>query len=121
IKLSSSSWLGKLMHQNNTDGIFEQFSTFEYGLRAMIKQVKTDIDKGHNSIAKLISKYAPSKENTTENYIKYVAAQTGIDRNAGLVSTKTALRNLIKAMVRFENGQNYPVSDKQFEEAYKLL
>jgi len=121
LKITSSAWNGKLPAEKNSDGTFEQFISFEYGVRAMIKQLKNDIDRGYNTLVKLIGKYAPISENNTSGYITFVASQTGLDKNAGLVSTKALLRKLVRAMSVMENGPAFPVTDRQFEEAYQML
>jgi hypothetical protein len=121
LKMSGSVWNGELSESQNTDGTFEQFTTFEHGVRAMIKLVKNHIGNGHNTIAKLIAKYAPSSENPTSTYVDFVAKNTGIDKNANLTATKETLKKLVQAIGKFENGQNYPIYDSHFEDGYKML
>jgi hypothetical protein len=121
LRITTSAWKGKIPVEKNSDGAFEQFISFEYGLRAMIRQLKNDIDRGYNTLTKLIGKYAPASENNTSGYIAFVAGQTGIHKDAGLISTKALLKNLVRAMALMENGPAYPVSDRQFEQAYSML
>jgi hypothetical protein len=115
------TWGGEIPHSKNTDGRFEQFSTFEYGVRAMIKQLKTDISRGHNTLSKLIAKYAPITENPTSNYVSFVSQKTGYGKDTVLTADKATLKKLVKAMALFENGASYPVYDSHFEDAYKLI
>jgi hypothetical protein len=121
IKMTGSTWGGEIPEAQNTDGTFEQFTTFEYGVRAMIKLVTNHIKNGYNTIEKLLHKYAPSSENPTSNYISFVVKETGYPKDAGLLLTKATLKKLVQAMAKFENGQSYPMYDSHFEDGYKLL
>jgi hypothetical protein len=121
LKMGASVWNGELAESQNTDGTFEQFDTFEHGVRAMIKLVKNHINNGHNTIAKLIAKYAPSSENPTSTYVNAVAKGIGIDKNALLTPNKETLKKLVQSMGKFENGPSYPIYDSHFEDAYKML
>ena len=102
IKISSSNWVGKIPVSQNTDGVFEQFTALVYGVRAMIKLIQNYIAQGDNTISRIISRYAPSSENATENYIRYVSEQTGINRNAKISNHN--LYPVIEAMAKMENG-----------------
>jgi hypothetical protein len=121
IKQTGSAWGGEIPQNLNTDGTFEQFTTFEHGVRAMIKLLTNHINNGYNTVSKLINKYAPSSENPTSNYISFVVKETGYDKDAGLLTAKATLKKLVQAMAKFENGHSFPVSDWQFEDGYKLL
>ena len=57
--------------------------TREESVDGVRRQVKLDINNGH-TLKSLISKYAPSSENKTDTYIKFVSAQAGIDPNIQL-------------------------------------
>lgn len=70
IKRSSHNWIGKL--NTPTDRTFEQFKTLEYGLRAGMKLLLTYISRGYDTPVKIISRFAPTTENNTKNYIDFV-------------------------------------------------
>lgn len=73
---SANAWDGKVA--NNTDGVFEQFVSMEYGYRAALKLIRNYINNyGLNTVTKIITKWAPNNENNTANYINRVCETTG--------------------------------------------
>ena len=113
-------WNGKLPKHQNKDRRFEMFIAPEYGVRAMIKDLKHDIEKGKSTIPALISEYSPRHENNTDNYIDTVCKDLRVSKNAKLLPTKNTLRLLVFSMCRVENGGNY-VSNGLFEKAYAMI
>ena len=86
------------------------FSHEAYGFRAAYKLITTYISQGHNTIEKIVSRWAPSCENDTEAYIKFVAYETIIDRKEILTDRNihdywTKLM-IIRAMARMESSRN---------------
>ena len=49
----TTPWQGKVPHSKNTDGRFEQFESIEMGLRALMINARTLINRGKNTIEKL--------------------------------------------------------------------
>lgn len=110
IRISSSNWLGKL--KPNTDGAFEQFENMGYGFRAALRLLRNYISQGHNTITKMINRWAPPSENTTGSYIANVAKRSGIDANTVIDrSDKEALCKIAYAMAISENGSAPLMSD----------
>lgn len=121
IRLTNETWQGKIPNAQNTDGSFEQFQTWIWGVRAMTVLVRNHIKAGHNTISKLINKYAPPIENDTNRYVGFVADKTNILPNAKLDYTdKTVMRKLIKAMVAMELGCDL-VTDSEFNKAWDAI
>ena len=52
-------WVGKIPFAESTDQKFEQFRSVEYGIRAMAADLLNDIDKGKNTIQKIVYEFAP--------------------------------------------------------------
>lgn len=53
---------------------FCKFESVKFGLRAGIITLRTYINKhGLNSVEKILSRWAPTSENNTRNYISYVS------------------------------------------------
>lgn len=104
IKISSSPWLGKVPVEQNSDGVFEQFWEYKYGIRAMIKLIMNYIASGHNTVRKIITRYAPSSENPTSKYIEKISEWTGYSPDQTLSPTLKTFRRLIPAMARFETA-----------------
>jgi hypothetical protein len=119
-KNPANRWEGRIPLENNTDTRFEQFTTYAYGVRALIMLLRTYINSGKNSITAIFSAYAPPGENNTQQYIDFVAERLRVGATAQLSLSKNVLRELAKAIARMENGQEC-ISDAQFEEAWELL
>lgn len=121
--ITSNAWTGKLPVKQNTDGKFEQFTSMEYGIRAMLKDVIHDINKGKNTVRKLISEYAPPSENNTAQYIKDVCQSIGTTADAKItVINATFLTLISKAIIKKENGTDAnKVSDSQIKKAINML
>ncbi len=109
---------GNIRHGIDWDGLdkdqskdeeFSQFSTPEYGIRAMFKILKTYNDKYNlNTIEGIINRWAPPIENDTESYIDFVSSKVGKDRSEVLDQEDYIL--LVKAIIHMENGeQPYPL------------
>lgn len=71
-----NKWKG--LKTPNTDGAFDQFISVTWGYRAAFVILRNYIRKhGCNTPAKIIARWAPSKENNTDAYIKTVCRMTG--------------------------------------------
>lgn len=93
---------------------FAKFSSMEFGVRAMVKllqsyskvidsKTRTPID----TIAEIVSRYAPSNENKTDKYIENVSAWSGISPDQIIDPySKADLIRLIPAIIRQENGRH---------------
>lgn len=89
----------------------------------MIKLIKNYIDRGHNTVWKVISRWAPAgaDNNPTSSYAGQIANQTGIGLHTTIEPDKETLRKLIQAIADFENGQKNVISNEMFEAAYLLI
>ncbi len=116
---TNTNWTGKIPKAQNRDRRFEMFITPVFGVRAMIKDLKHDIEKGKNTVPKLIEEYAPRFENNTDTYIKTVCNDLKVSKRAKLLPTKNTLQLLVFSISRVENGGNY-ISNDLFEQAYAL-
>lgn len=116
---TSIKWNGKLPKEQNKDRRFEMFISPVYGVRAMIKDLKNDIEKGKSTVPELIEEYAPRFENNTESYINTVCSDLKVSRTAKLLPTKNTLRLLVFSISKAENGGSY-ISSDLFEQAYSM-
>lgn len=115
---TSDAWKGKVPHTQNTDSRFEQFIAPEWGIRAMLIDIRGDITKkGQNTIRKLITSYAPAFENDTAAYIAAVSKATG--KSADSVLTTNDYLPLLKAIIKHENGVQ-PYSDELIKKGMAL-
>lgn len=89
----------------STDSRFRQFATMEHGYRAILKLLVNYVKGGHDTIHKIINRWAPSNENNTANYISIVEAVTEINRNQVILPTDAKSLTAIAAAISFvENG-----------------
>lgn len=100
-----SAWNGLCVRQNDKD--FCQFISPEYGIRALSKLLDTYHNKYNlHTVGQIISRYAPSSENHTQSYIKFVLKRfNGMTETCPLFFPQDKL-NLIKSIIEFENGMN---------------
>lgn len=102
-----SKWQG--LADIQTDKEFCQFVSMTMGMRALCKLLSNYIKHGHNTITKIISRYAPSNENNTKGYIATVSQMVSIpaDRVLGEVNNESSVKSLAMvaaAIVVVENG-----------------
>ena len=119
IRISNKAWKGKVAKAQNTDGAFEQFTQFRYGTLAMIGLLTEYINGGHNTLRKIIYRYAPPNENNSQGYLANVSMWSGLGLDTVLKPDKATLKGLVIAMGRIENGKS--ISDTDFNEGYDLL
>jgi len=117
---NSNNWRGRSNSKTGKESTFEQFFSYEYGLRAMIITL-LNYQKLHNikNIRGIIERYAPKSENDTEQYIEFVEAQTGIPDTKNFSFTPESLEPIVKAMVKMES--NFNVSKKLYNNAVSLI
>ena len=103
IRLSNTRYLGEV---DSTDSAFKQFKSIAYGYRAMFVLLHTYQRKHHlNTIAEMISRYAPAVENHTEKYIKAVSDWSGVPATSRITATNGDIMvPIVAAMSRVENG-----------------
>ncbi len=101
-----NTWEG----QNGNDGDFAIFISPEFGIRALARLLMNyESLYGLNTVAGIISRYAPSTENNTGAYGSSVASALGVDPDTSF-SVVAKLPELVKAIIKHENGQQ-PYSD----------
>lgn len=117
--VSGINWQG-LIGSNAGFCVFENIA---YGIRAMGTDIRTDINKGQNTIRKLITEYAPPSQNNTAAYIAAVVSYSGISADQPLQVDQDTLRRLIRAMMNVENGVNYSamITDQDIIEGINLM
>ena len=89
---STIKWLG----QTGQQGGFCVFDTLHHGARALAIDLKNAQQIHHlNTVARIITVYAPPNENDTKAYVAAVCKEMGVDRddtlNLSLGGTLTAL------------------------------
>jgi len=93
----------------STDG-FSMFANKWSGLAAMRRLLINYIDRGFNTIDKIINRYAPAADsNKPAQYIAFVVKRTGIPADKRLVPAD--LEKIIPAMVKMETGKELAPGD----------
>lgn len=118
------AWQGKIPHSKNTDPRFEQFENVHFGLRAMLKDLINDINKGKNTVKLLITEYAPPSENDTKAYINSVAKTLGVSPTQKLTEINSKfLINLVRAILQVELGKtdHKLITDSDIVKAITML
>jgi hypothetical protein len=120
---TSIPWEGKVPLSKNTDTRFEQFIELRYGIRAKMRDLITDINKGNNTITSLITEFAPEFENNTAAYIATVVKMTGLTAFSRIELTEETLISLCKAISLVENGTEFTkyVTDQDYKDAIAIL
>lgn len=134
--ISSNPWQGKIPVSENTDGSFEQFETFVWGVRAAIKNIINYIEvKNLNTIEEIIECWAPRyvskcKNNpgahgdnsnaAVDNYINVVVQKAGISKTTSITANQATLQKIVTAMSYVENGKDVITPDI-FNAAYSLI
>lgn len=108
-----NKWKGMSAKQDDSD--FVTFNSLDAGYRAMSKILDSYFKGGDNSVAEIVSRYAPPSENPTDDYIEFVAQEMNVDPSQPLKNTPEIKAELIRAMVKFENGA-VPRTIDQIEE-----
>lgn len=72
---SRNNWLGQI---GNVNG-FCKFSLPYYGVRSFALLYRTYLHTGRDTISRFIRSYAPSFENNTNHYIRFVCGYMGCD------------------------------------------
>ncbi|WP_330452105.1 structural protein [Pantoea agglomerans] len=99
-------WQGLVPQAQRTDKSFCQFTSPEYGIRAMIVILRNYQRKyGLKTITEIIQRWAPPNENNTQAYISSVAQATGTDADKPVDLTDSRkLFPLLRAIIKHENG-----------------
>lgn len=121
IRISNNQWQGKVA--NNTDGVFEQFVSMEYGYRAALKLIQNYINLyGLNTVAEIISRWAPDNENDTKRYISTVCAQNNWSANKVIdPNNMQDMADLVYAMAIVENGYTILPNYTEIYKGWEML
>lgn len=111
IRISTDKFQGEVQPSQDKD--FKQFETAAYGYRAAFKVLRTYINNYKcDTIRKIISRFAPSSENHTENYIRVVSERSGIPENDTVYAdNREMMVRIVAAMSYVENGREAEMSD----------
>ncbi|WP_332774421.1 structural protein [Pseudomonas sp. ESBL1] len=109
----SNKWNGQLgLEEGVTKPRFARFDTPENGIRALGKLLQTyQRVYGLDTVAKIISRWAPSNENDTAAYVRSVERRIGTKPGTKIrLTDPDVLKGFVVAIIAHENGGN-PYSD----------
>lgn len=111
IRINSDLFQGEV--RPSKDKSFKEFETMAYGYRAMFK-ILSNYFKNYklDTIRKMITRWAPPKENHTEKYIQFVSDYAGIPADDPInVNNRELMIRIVAGMSRMENGRDADMSD----------
>jgi len=109
IRHNSDTFQGEV---TGTDKSFKTFSCMPYGYRAAFVILHTYLQRGENTIAKIVSRWSPPIENDTAKYIEFVEKYSGIPRHKELTTADgTDYILIVSAMSFMENGKSADISE----------
>jgi GH24 family phage-related lysozyme (muramidase) len=126
IRISNEAWQGKVPRESNTDGAFEQFTSYDYGVRALVLLLRNYLRGGRNTVRAVIAAYAPPEDNNqTDAYVRFMigrlnAGGLNVTADSPLPVNRTTLRLLAQGIGRMENGEEC-ITDAQFDAGFALL
>lgn len=111
IRKSKSHFEGEI--SPSEDKSFKQFKTVAYGYRAMFRILSTYYNCYKlDTIRKMISRWAPPKENNTAAYIKMVSDYAGIGADEIIhIDNREMMIRIVCGMSKMENGEDPDIND----------
>lgn len=123
IVIAGNDWRGKVPVAQNTDKKFEQFETYQYGIRAMIVLLKNYIDRyGLKTLSSIITRWC-SGGCDLNVYMQVMTQVTGYTANQPLTANRETLKRLVRGIAQVEQGQDGSelIIDNVFNRAWELL
>lgn len=104
LKGKIAPWQG--LSDNQTDKEFFQFSTAEFGIRALARTIITYQDQHHlRSVRQHINRWAPPSENDTGAYVNAVASAMNVNADEYLdVFEYDTMQPMVNAIIHHENA-----------------
>lgn len=111
-RVPGTTWAGE--SQTQSDPSFVVFSEPQYGIRAIARILRSYQRQGIDTIHEAINRWAPPNENNSVAYVDAVCKECAVGPDDN-VKLESILPQLIKAIIRHENG-GQPYSDEQIIE-----
>lgn len=89
------------------DPRFARFLTMDAGIDALAHQLILYFDRGLDTTAEIIHKWAPPSENNTTDYANTVATLLGVGVDTKLTCDVSTLTQLVMAISTYECGRRY--------------
>lgn len=95
-----NKWKGLL----GVDNGFCTFESLDYGLRALVVLLRGYIKRGFDTPEKIISRFAPSSENDTDIYLRFVCQFLHIESDTKIKYNSNLFYFLCVAICKFETN-----------------
>ena len=96
------TWLGQ--SDTQADESFVQFKDPAYGIRAIVRIMRSYKRQGLLTLSEAIDRWAPPNENNSEAYVTSVCTQCGLGPDDA-VDFDTIMPQLVSAIIRHENSE----------------
>ena len=108
-----NKWQGRIPSKDKKDRMFEEFVSNDYGFRAAFILIHKYITAHKcNTVRKLISRWAPARENNTEYYIRTVCYRACMPEDTELdFCNGHQMFNLVSEMQFMECGKDLSLHD----------
>jgi hypothetical protein len=113
LNIKGKGWQGQTGSDSQGHAIF---SSYIYGTRASLINLKKYIDNGFNTIAKITARWAVDN---TGNYANYVSQKSKINKDTVIAFEKEVIRKIMYYMSLWESKHN--LTKEEFDEAFRLL
>ena len=117
---SANNWEGQIGIE--PEGVFCQFSSIEYGIRAgFYNLINGYFNAGYDTITTIITRYSATDQ---QAYIDFVSNELNANPDAVLVPTTDTLINLSKAIMQMEVGTtdyNAYITENMIIEGYNMV
>ncbi len=119
IRISTDRFLGEI--HPSADPAFKQFRTPAYGYRAMFVILRNYYKLyGLDTIRRIITRWAPPKENDTAAYIAAVSKLSGIAPDDPIrIDARRQMTAIVAAMSQVENG--CPANPAEIANGWEIL
>lgn len=112
------NWRG--MAPDQPDESFVYFTDPRFGIRAMVRILRSYARRGLVTVSDIIQTWAPPIENNTAAYVASVAGRMGVSPSTPVdLDNPDQVISLLEAIVLHENGQQ-PYNRATFEQGYEL-
>ncbi len=117
IRPSTQKWEGEVTSKNG----FVVFSTMEYGIRALMHSIITNLVERKKTLREWISVYAPTGDSNQPNaYTAFVATKTGLDPDKRIsYLSESDIKAIANAMAIQEDST--PLDSSWLNDAWKLV
>lgn len=115
-RVDGVKWVGQ--SSTITDPAFVTFIDPRYGIRAMVRILRSYQRQGIRTIHDAINRWAPPNENNSDAYVAAVCKECKVQPST-LIVIDEHLPEIVKAIIRHENGQQ-PYPDEVIYEGISL-